>query len=533
MSLKLNSNKVNKIGYFHREYENDVEKRDPNDKSARTHVLRFAQVALPFVALYKPFGQPLAILMGGTRIISCISKTYSDCSERKNNRELAYKVLQITVAIAALAGTYFAHPMGMVITTCHDLGINVIHLHQAWIENDSSKALEMGLQVLNNSVYLGLMIIGSTEILVASLAIQILTGLHQTSAEFEKGNYLEMGAGILMVALRANQCAHSIKHLHTKWKEEPSIREAGFMRDIEECNSAKSEIFKETQTDIEKKTGKISPEALDVILKHSGNSKGISPLHNAIEKRDFLSAEILIKEGLFLEVTDSVETIEKHTRRHATPTLAILFLALDGNDPVLTTKCDNLLKLCFEKINPNFICDISTARIGRSGKWECIGGSQRVNQAHYLIQEINNRICNPWVLRAESNKNEYLGMIDILLKKGADINAIADLLKNYLVDCDLEGIKFYVERGYLIKEKDYLSNLAIYLHSFRNGLGSQKIMEIIRYLQLHGLNLNKPSPMNPHLTQLDSFLKQILAWEGCQDLKRDLVPFLLSLGAKA
>ncbi len=50
------SNKLHTPGLYHRDYKNDTPSHNALNQDALNQGLRIAQVALPFIALYKPLG---------------------------------------------------------------------------------------------------------------------------------------------------------------------------------------------------------------------------------------------------------------------------------------------------------------------------------------------------------------------------------------------------------------------------------------------------------------------------------------------
>ncbi len=294
MSLESTLLKVKEPHYFHREYQNDLFRENSEANSAINQGVRIVQAALPFLAIYKPAGSVLTVLLGGCRTISNASQAVHSILEGENQIKVGCQILQTAVGIVSLGCVFFAHPLGMLVTTCHDLGINCIQMHQAWIDDNSKNAREAGIQILNNSIYLGLFFSGSSEVLVASLAFQVLLGLYQSTEEFKKGNYLELFAGLLMVGIRANQCARPILALQAKWKIENLENNNITLQAIEDCNSAKSEIL---SSDAEMSTLNANEcsnqEVINVLIKYGNNPDNIPALHYAIKSGDLGAVKIL------------------------------------------------------------------------------------------------------------------------------------------------------------------------------------------------------------------------------------------------
>lgn len=202
---------------FHRDYENDLRINNLNDKTLKEHCFRVAQVALPFISLYKPLSQPLAFALGIVRALSCSSELVNVLNTGEKN-EAIFAMLQTTISVISVVSTVFAHPAGMLVTTGHDLIINVSQLIEAFKVKDYAKATEVSAHILNNSLHLALFFTGAIEIFVASISIQILLSLYHSSDEFKKGNILEGCAHLLMAAIRTEQLKTQIDVIKVKWE---------------------------------------------------------------------------------------------------------------------------------------------------------------------------------------------------------------------------------------------------------------------------------------------------------------------------
>ncbi|HSX03617.1 MAG TPA: hypothetical protein VLG76_02685 [Rhabdochlamydiaceae bacterium] len=202
---------VNKINshepiYYHREYTNDL-KKSKNDQVEKTWVddaQRFALVALPFISLYKPLSLPLSLATGGLRVFSCTSQLLASI-QKGDRKEIAYQSTQTAIAILALAGTVFAHPLGMLITTAHDILIELSHLLTNLKEGKYEAAVLNCANIVNNALYFSLFVHGGLEIAIASLAVQVIIGGYHSYDEFKQGHHLEAAGHLLMGIIRSNQ----------------------------------------------------------------------------------------------------------------------------------------------------------------------------------------------------------------------------------------------------------------------------------------------------------------------------------------
>jgi hypothetical protein len=202
---------------YHREYANDFSKKDDVKNQILRQALRVTQIALPFITLYRPLGKPVSIVLGSTRVISLVKEMISAISSKDSTR-VGKTALEVAIASTALACSILAHPLGMMVTTAHDMVINVVQLTEAIQAQDYKKAAEMGLHLMNNALYLGCFFAGSLEWSVASIGMQIFLGLYHSCDEFKKGNYLEGGGHFLMAGIRGKQLYDQVGRLHLERK---------------------------------------------------------------------------------------------------------------------------------------------------------------------------------------------------------------------------------------------------------------------------------------------------------------------------
>lgn len=214
--------------YYHREFENDYN-TGTSEESWASLGKRYSLVALPFISFYKPLGFPLTLVSGGLRTWSCASHLPKSF-QTSDIRLISYHLFQTSIAGISLVGTFFAHPLGMVMATGHDLIIEVENLQRHLRENNIEKAIESCLNIVNNSLYLALLIRGGLELAVASLAMQVLMSLYHSQAEFKKGHSLEGGAHLLMGMVRCNQLRGQIKLLKMKWEIDALIKQGNLSK---------------------------------------------------------------------------------------------------------------------------------------------------------------------------------------------------------------------------------------------------------------------------------------------------------------
>lgn len=204
--------RVNEPSYYHREYNNDLHQEIGENQWIATGK-RVACVALPFISLYKPLSFPFSVGMGAFRVYTSVSQLVATIQTSDNAKEIALEVLQTAISVIALVGTIFAHPIGMLITTGQDLILETIALVQHLQNGDLRKVFESCISIINNALYLMLFLNGGLELAIASLAVQILTGLYHSISEFREGKYLEAGGHLLMAVVRSHQVVEKIRVL--------------------------------------------------------------------------------------------------------------------------------------------------------------------------------------------------------------------------------------------------------------------------------------------------------------------------------
>ena len=293
--------KITKPPYYHREYTNDIPKAKNADKGSWVNIAqRVGMTALPFLSLYKPFSFPISLAMGGLRTYTCASQLFA-VIQSGNKEQIPYELLQTTIAVISLAGTIFAHPAGMLISTGHDLIKDVVRLIDHLQKGEHQQAMESCFSIINNALYLSLFLHGGLELAIASLAVQILLGLYNSRAEFMKGNYIEAVGHLGMSLVRGNQLAGQAQMLQFKWKLESAI--AGSKKAESQKAVTNKEILLESK---EKKNEKLSSqikpkynkELKEVLDKYGNTSDLVHALLLAADGGDLKSVKILVKNGV-------------------------------------------------------------------------------------------------------------------------------------------------------------------------------------------------------------------------------------------
>ena len=240
------SNSITQIltepAYYHREYEHDVEHLK-SKSTALQKAQRVAVMTLPFLALYKPLGTAITAGMSSVRTLSCLIQSKEALTEG-NSKKTAIALFQTTLAVVAVAGTVFGNVYGMAITSGHDVLINLYEMSQHLQKGEHEQALEKFLQVITNSLYLTMILHGSLEIIVISLAAQILLEGFKSQGSFRKFaktkdvlDLLEGFAHLSMAGIRGYQMQSQIKILQMNQELQSLISKQKTEKTIQSENS--------------------------------------------------------------------------------------------------------------------------------------------------------------------------------------------------------------------------------------------------------------------------------------------------------
>ncbi len=286
MSQQTNAVTISEPVYYHREFANDV--GEPSEEHSWIDgCKRVGTVALPFFSLYKPLSLPLSLSMGGLRTVNSVVCLATAIQEGSAGA-IGYAILQTLISTVALAGTVFAHPVGMLVTTCDDLVIELIKLIQNLYVGEYQDAIENCLSIVNNALYLALFLDGGLEMAIASLAVQILNGLYHSISEFQNDKWLEGVGHLLMATIRGDQLSAQVKTLQMKWEMEGLISKASRSRarNLKTLGLIGFSVFAYEPTNaVEKasatgsaKISAVDQELVDILIKYGNNPKNYSPI---------------------------------------------------------------------------------------------------------------------------------------------------------------------------------------------------------------------------------------------------------------
>lgn len=191
--------------YYHRQYETDLP-QDQESSSYTETAKRAAHIALPFLSMYQPLGKAISIAMGSVRVITSTTGVVGD-----NLVETSYRVMQVALALLALAGTLYHFTLGLYLTTGADIISNLTQILEALYRHEYQKAGEELLQALSSGIYLAIMMTGSLEVVLASILIQALISFYQARDEWSKGRMPEAFAKTILGMVRLVQAGGQIQ----------------------------------------------------------------------------------------------------------------------------------------------------------------------------------------------------------------------------------------------------------------------------------------------------------------------------------
>jgi len=171
--------------------------------------IRVFTVALTFLALHKPFGRVITLATESIRSYS----TYNELMNTKN----IYNVIRALIAVTALAGTYFMHPLGLCISSTYDMGIDFYSFLACVYQSEYQQALSCLISSSHHLIYLGTMVVGSIEIIALSLLINMAIELIKSKKELNKQRWLEFSAYLLMSLVRFSQALPCIDKVAIKY----------------------------------------------------------------------------------------------------------------------------------------------------------------------------------------------------------------------------------------------------------------------------------------------------------------------------
>lgn len=200
-------------GFYLRNFEHDFLKF--HSLPTVETVKRSALIALPFISLYKPAGAAISITMGGARVVTCLSEAVT-AIKSKQASIAALRLTNTAIAVSALAGTVLNFQLGLLVSTTSDIGCSLQEAALCIQRGEHEKAVQEILQAASSMLHLAIMLSGSIELTLASLAFQGAIALYQAVNEFKQGRYPEFAAKLTMGMLKFNQANHQLKAIQRR-----------------------------------------------------------------------------------------------------------------------------------------------------------------------------------------------------------------------------------------------------------------------------------------------------------------------------
>ena len=180
---------------FERQFEKDLPPVNTQDWKATAK--RVTLVALPFISLYRPAGAILNTGMGTVRVFTHLQAALHNPTWKE--------VSQLGLATIALTTTIYHSTLGCFVVTAFDGLGNIHQMGEHIFKGEYSQAFADFLQASGASLGLAVMMVGSLEIVLASVLLQVVINLYQAQDEFRKGRYLEGFAKVAMASIRLKQ----------------------------------------------------------------------------------------------------------------------------------------------------------------------------------------------------------------------------------------------------------------------------------------------------------------------------------------
>lgn len=177
-------------GYIYREFTHDF-------PAGFEKFSKYAGIAIPIICLNPQWSIPFALGLGAARAAG-------SCYELYKSPTCAH-LLAAQMAVISLVGTVFAHPFGMLISTAHDMIIELsICYNTASRDHLEATLFSLG-KVVNNSLYFALFFHAGPQLYICSLIVQGALQLFRAKMEMNETEYLVAAGNIVLGLIRFNQ----------------------------------------------------------------------------------------------------------------------------------------------------------------------------------------------------------------------------------------------------------------------------------------------------------------------------------------
>ena len=186
--------------YYHRNFDHDF---PPGEVSIplkfgifeKLDIKRIGLIALPYIAMVPIAGKSISLGLNGLRSLTNISKI---AAAELASYEQFSAIFELSLAVIAISGIFFSFKVGMMITSLADIIQSFKDCISHLTQEEYSKALKDFLSTTTSAFYVGIMLYGSLEIVIASLIIKAISSFHDSVLELKQGRYPEFIAKFTM-----------------------------------------------------------------------------------------------------------------------------------------------------------------------------------------------------------------------------------------------------------------------------------------------------------------------------------------------
>lgn len=193
---------------YHRRYDQDVEFADNKmalqASPVATLAYRIGTTALPFIALYRPAGSFLSVTLGSCRLGSHLVRAY-EFQQNQDWISCSQELFGASFAAAGVVASLAQHILGLFVTTSLDVATGSYRTLCLGWEGEYEKSFKELLEVMASLFYLGFMVTGTLEIILASTVLQGISCLYQSKQELEQGRYIEAAGKMGLAAIKGYQ----------------------------------------------------------------------------------------------------------------------------------------------------------------------------------------------------------------------------------------------------------------------------------------------------------------------------------------
>ena len=200
---------------------------------------QWATPSLSFLSLYKPLSRSMAITSGSIQTILSIGqlvKSIQDAlpkgkqtqsiqednesvqesnvsKENENNlkvQKIAWNFSTTCFSTICVAGTLFAGPTAMLLTSGQDIFLEIQKLTKHLYDGENPKALESCAILMNHILYSFMLLGGGSQVAVAYFATQAITAVSKAISELYEDNNTAACGHVLMAFTSMYQfCSHA------------------------------------------------------------------------------------------------------------------------------------------------------------------------------------------------------------------------------------------------------------------------------------------------------------------------------------